>query len=95
MSVEKSVFERLAAVNVGPHTENVFSLSVPFSKGTINVQVSVTGGAIRPAHLARVRKYLQLAEDEWEEKNDANDYKASASAKSVAASALTQATDKK
>jgi hypothetical protein len=44
----------------------VFSLTVPFSKGTISVQVRVTGDAISPAHLARVRKYLELAESEWD-----------------------------
>lgn len=44
----------------------VFQLTVPFSKGTISVQVRVTGDAISPAHLARVRKYLELAESDWD-----------------------------
>lgn len=46
--------------------DGIFSLNVPFSKGTISVQVRVTGDAISPAHLARVRKYLELAESEWD-----------------------------
>jgi hypothetical protein len=45
----------------------VFALNVPFAKGSIAVQVRVTGDAIRPAHLARVRKYLELAEQDWNE----------------------------
>ena len=44
----------------------VFSMSVPFAKGSINVQVRVVGDALKPAHLARVRKYLELAEQDWE-----------------------------
>lgn len=50
----------------GKPPDGVFSLTVPFSKGTIAVQVRVTGDAISPAHLARVRKYLELAESEWD-----------------------------
>lgn len=46
--------------------DGVFSLNVPFAKGSISVQVRVTGDAISPAHLARVRKYLELAEQEWD-----------------------------
>ena len=46
--------------------DGVFSLTVPFSKGIIAVQVKVTGDAISPAHLARVRRYLELAEKEWD-----------------------------
>ena len=49
----------------GKATEGAFSLSVPFAKGTISVQVRVTGDAMRPSHLARVRKYLELAESDW------------------------------
>lgn len=48
-------------------SDGVFSMNVPFSKGTISVQVRVTGDAISPAHLARVRKYLELAESDWDE----------------------------
>ena len=56
------------AVNLegGKPPDGVFSLNVPFAKGTIAVQVRVTGDAISPAHLARVRKYLELAENEWD-----------------------------
>lgn len=50
----------------GKQPDGVFSLNVPFSKGTIAVQVRVTGDAISPAHLARVRRYLELAEQEWD-----------------------------
>lgn len=50
----------------GKAPDGVFSLNVPFAKGTIAVQVRVTGDAISPAHLARVRKYLELAESEWD-----------------------------
>lgn len=42
------------------------SLSVPYSKGNIAIQVKVTGEALQPYHLARVRKYLALAEEDWE-----------------------------
>jgi hypothetical protein len=55
-----------SAVAGGKVPDGVFSLNVPFSKGTIAVQVRVTGDAISPAHLARVRKYLELAEQEWD-----------------------------
>jgi hypothetical protein len=56
-----------ASVGSGRTPESgVFQLTVPFSKGTISVQVRVTGDAISPAHLARVRKYLELAESEWD-----------------------------
>ena len=44
---------------------------MPFAKGTIAVQVRVTGDAISPAHLARVRKYLELAESDWDGGDDA------------------------
>jgi hypothetical protein len=50
---------------VGSGQPGIFSMTVPFSKGSIAVQVRVTGGALRPAHLARVRKYLELAEADW------------------------------
>ena len=50
--------------------DGVFSLNVPFAKGSISVQVRVTGDAISPAHLARVRKYLELAESEWDGGDD-------------------------
>ena len=44
----------------------IMSLSVPYAKGNIAVQVKVTGEPLRPYHLARVRKYLELAEEDWE-----------------------------
>ena len=50
----------------GKPSDGVFSLNVPFAKGSISVQVRVTGDAISPAHLARVRRYLELAESEWD-----------------------------
>lgn len=43
----------------------VFSMTVPFAKGSIAVQVRVTGESLKPAHLARVRKYLELAEADF------------------------------
>jgi len=46
--------------------DGVFSLTVPFAKGSISVQVRVVGDALKPTHLARVRKYLELAEQDWE-----------------------------
>jgi hypothetical protein len=49
-----------------PPIPGVFSMTVPFAKGSISVQVRVMGDAISPAHLARVRKYLELAEQDWE-----------------------------
>lgn len=50
----------------GTPAPGVFSMTVPFAKGSISVQVRVTGDAISPAHLARVRRYLELAEQDWE-----------------------------
>lgn len=44
----------------------VFSMTVPFAKGAISVQVRVTGDSLKPAHLARVRKYLELAEADFD-----------------------------
>lgn len=49
-----------------PAAPGVFSMTVPFAKGSIAVQVRVTGDSLKPAHLARVRKYLELAEQDWE-----------------------------
>ena len=48
-----------------PPIEGVLSLSVPFSKGSISVQIRVIGAPIRPVHLELVRKYLEMAEREW------------------------------
>lgn len=57
---------RDAGTGGGRPADGVFSLNVPFAKGSISVQVRVVGDAIKPAHLARVRKYLELAEQDWE-----------------------------
>ena len=43
----------------------IMSLSVPYAKGNISIQVKVTGEPLQPYHLARVRKYLELAEEDW------------------------------
>ena len=56
----------MAATGGGKTPDGVFALHLPFAKGTISVQVRVTGDAISPTHLARVRKYLELAEKEWD-----------------------------
>ena len=48
----------------------LMSLSVPYAKGNITVQVKVSGEALKPYHLARVRKYLELAEEDWESESD-------------------------
>ena len=48
-----------------PPLEGVLSLSVPFSKGSISVQIHVTGAPICPVHLELVRQYLEMAEREW------------------------------
>lgn len=44
--------------------DGVFALNVPFAKGSIAVQVRVSGQPISKAALARVRQYLQLAEED-------------------------------
>lgn len=51
-------------------TPGVFSMTVPFAKGSIAVQVRVTGDSLKPAHLARVRRYLELAEQDWNKAGD-------------------------
>lgn len=67
---EVGQYERSGSPGVGGKVHDgmfsVFSLNVPFAKGTISVQVHVTGDTISPAHLARVRKYLELAESQWD-----------------------------
>jgi hypothetical protein len=55
--------ESMAGVNLKP-TDGFLALSVPFGAGSINVQVRTVGAAITSAHLARVRKYLELAEED-------------------------------
>lgn len=42
----------------------VLSLNVPYAKGTLTVQVRVTGDTLKPAHIERVVKYLELAKDD-------------------------------
>lgn len=48
--------------------DGVLLLNVPFGAGNISVQVRTTGSAISAAHLARVRRYLELAEEDLEPK---------------------------
>lgn len=50
----------------GKPESGVFSLTAPFAKGTIAVRVRVTGDAMSPTHLARVRRYLEMAEKDWD-----------------------------
>lgn len=44
--------------------DGALALSVPYGKGTIAVQIRATGQPISSAMLARVRKYLELAEED-------------------------------
>ncbi|MEO8755818.1 MAG: hypothetical protein ABI624_24400 [Casimicrobiaceae bacterium] len=44
--------------------DGALALSVPFGKGSIAVQIRATGQPITSAMLARVRKYLELAEED-------------------------------
>lgn len=60
------IYARLFIREEEVNTMRVFSMTVPFAKGSISVQVRVTGDAISPAHLARVRRYLELVEQDWE-----------------------------
>jgi hypothetical protein len=53
-----------------PDAPGVFSMTVPFAKGSITVQVRVTGDSLKPAHLARVRRYLELAEQDWDAESE-------------------------
>ncbi len=48
----------------GKPTDGVLALNVPFGSGNISVQIRTTGSGISAAHLARVRKYLELAEED-------------------------------
>lgn len=53
-----------------PVGDGVLALTVPYAKGSIGVQIRVTGEALSARHLAVVRKYLQLTESnmlEWPE----------------------------
>lgn len=66
MAGNDTVHEKGTGIAAKP-TDGVFSLNVPFAKGYISVQVRVVGDAISPAHLARVRKHLELTESEWDD----------------------------
>jgi len=50
--------------------DGVFVLNVPFAKGSIAVQVRVSGQPISKAALARVRKYIELAEEDLESNDE-------------------------
>jgi hypothetical protein len=47
-----------------PAGDGVLSLSVPFgAKGSVlSVSVTLAGERLKPAHIAKVRRYLELAE---------------------------------
>jgi hypothetical protein len=49
----------------GP-TSGLLSLNVPYGDTQLSVQVKVSGERLKRAHIERVRKYLQLAEDDLE-----------------------------
>lgn len=40
----------------------VLSLKVPYGAGALNVEIRVTGERLKPSHIAKVRRYLELAE---------------------------------
>jgi hypothetical protein len=48
----------------GTVKSDLLSLNVPYGKGTISVQVRVTGEALTAQHIARVCKYLELAKED-------------------------------
>jgi len=48
----------------------VFALTAPLVTGSLRVQIHVSGDAINPTHLARVRMYLALAESTWQDRMD-------------------------
>ena len=45
----------------------VMSFNVPFAKGTLMVQVRITGDTLKQTHIARIVKYLELAKDDLED----------------------------
>jgi hypothetical protein len=52
-----------------PHGEpsrHILALSVPFHGTSLTVRIEVLGQMLKKEHLARVRKYLELAEDDLE-----------------------------
>lgn len=55
---------RTAPATAAQSSDGALALSVPYGKGTIAVQVRATGQPITSAMLARVRKYLELAEED-------------------------------
>jgi hypothetical protein len=47
----------------------VLSLKVPYGAGALAVEIRVTGEPLKRAHIERVRKYLELAEDDLADGN--------------------------
>ena len=45
----------------------LMSMSIPYDKGQITVQVRVSGESLKPGHLAYIRKHLELAEKHWQD----------------------------
>jgi len=66
--------ENMQGIETGQNIKNngsgseagALSLNVPFAKGSLTVQVRIVGDKLRPAHIARIRKYLELAEADLE-----------------------------
>lgn len=54
-----------------PHSQGLLLLQVPFKQSTLSVRIDTGGEPLTSAHVARVRKYLELAEmDLGEEGNE-------------------------
>jgi hypothetical protein len=53
------------------------AIAVPFSKGMIYVNIKVYGETMRPDHLRRVVKYLELAQDDWGQDDPAGEQRPS------------------
>ncbi len=50
----------------------ILSLKVPYGSGALNVEIRVTGEPLKRAHIERVRKYLELAEGDLTDGEDAS-----------------------
>lgn len=48
---------------------NVLSLKVPYGAGALTVEIRVSGERLKRAHIERIRKYLELAEDDLDGQN--------------------------
>jgi hypothetical protein len=46
-------------------------LSVPYKGSTLSVQVRLASGKLTAAHIAKVRQYLELAEGDLDDGDDA------------------------